>query len=281
MLNNIMLTTKYKIIEKLKGGSFGIIYKGQNIRTFEHVAIKVEPTNILKKTLKNEARIYQYLGKIDGFPQLKWFGTYESTNYLVMDLLGESLSEKLQYYKVFCLKTVLILGIQMIKRIRTLHEKCLLHRDIKTDNFLFGFGQTNKLYIIDFGISKRFNYNNTHIAETKIHKLIGSPSFVSLNVHKGIEPSRRDDLESCVYIIMNMLLGKLDWFDKQDVNEMALLKYQVTSVIEIPSFIKIMLYYVRGLEFTATPDYDYIILLMVKVFNEHNYQNDGQYEWNK
>ena len=138
MLNNIMLTTKYKIIEKLKGGSFGIIYKGQNIRTFEYIAIKVEPNNISKKTLKNEARIYQYLGKIDGFPQLKWFGTYESTNYLVMDLLGESLSEKLQYYKVFCLKTVLILGIQMIKRIRSLHEKCLLHRDIKTDNFLFG-----------------------------------------------------------------------------------------------------------------------------------------------
>ena len=137
------------------------------------------------------------------------------------------------------------------------------------------------MYIIDFGISKRFDYNGTHIDETKIHKLIGSPNFVSLNVHKGIEPSRRDDLESCVYIIMNMLLGKLEWFDKQDLNEMALLKYQVTSVIEIPSFIKIMLYYVRGLEFTATPDYDYIILLMVKVFNEHNYQNDGQYEWNK
>ena len=52
MLNNIMLTTKYKIIEKLKGGSFGIIYKGQNIRTFEHVAIKVEPTNILKKNIE-------------------------------------------------------------------------------------------------------------------------------------------------------------------------------------------------------------------------------------
>jgi len=282
MLNYIMLTTKYTIIEKIKEGSFGIIYTGQNIRTNEPVAIKVEPNSVSKKTLKNEARIYQYLGKIDGFPQLKWFGTTETTNYLVMDLLGESLSEKLQYYKAFCLKTVLILGIQMIKRIQALHEKCLLHRDIKTDNFLFGFGQlTNKLYIIDFGISKRFNYNGTHIAETKIQKLIGSPNFVSLNVHKGIEPSRRDDLESCVYIIINMLLGKLEWFDKQDVNEMALLKYQITSIIEIPSFIKHMLHYVRSLKFTATPDYEYIINLMVKVFNEHNYQNDGQYEWTK
>ena len=57
MLNNIMIATKYKIIEKIKEGSFGIIYKGQNIRTFEPAAIKVEPNNVSKKTLKNEARI--------------------------------------------------------------------------------------------------------------------------------------------------------------------------------------------------------------------------------
>ena len=111
-----------------------------------------------------------------------------------------------------------------------------MHRDLKPSNFLIN--KDLKLLVTDFGISKRFNYNGTHIAETKIHKLIGSPNFVSLNVHRGIEPSRRDDIESCIYIIMNMLLGKLEWFNTQDVDEMALLKNQVTSVIEIPSFIK-------------------------------------------
>ena len=36
MLNNIMIATKYKIIEKIKEGSFGIIYKGQNMENIVH-----------------------------------------------------------------------------------------------------------------------------------------------------------------------------------------------------------------------------------------------------
>ena len=42
-----------------------------------------------------------------------------------------------------------------------------------------------------------------------------------------------------------------------------------------------MLYYVRGMKFDETPDYVYIINLMLKVFNENNFVNDEKYEWNK
>jgi len=282
MFNSIMLANKYKIIEKIKEGSFGIIFKGENVRTNDLVAIKFEPKDIEKKTLKNEAKIYQYFGRIDGFPQLKLFGTNENNNYLVMDLLGVSLSEMIQYYKVFSLKTVLLLGVQIIKRIQILHEKLLLHRDIKPDNFLFGLGKTtNKLHIIDFGISKRYDYDGVHISESKIHKLIGTPNFVSLNVHNGIEPSRRDDLESCIYIIINILFGELEWFNKKNANEIYALKSKLQFIHELPSFIKIMLYYVRDMKFDETPDYEYIINLMVTVFNENKYENDDKYEWNK
>ena len=282
MLNIIMLANKYKIIEKIKEGSFGIIFKGENVRTSDLVAIKFEPKDIDKKTLKNEAKIYQYFGRIDGFPQLKWFGTNENNNYLVMDLLGVSLSEMINYYKAFCLKTVLRLGVQIIKRIQILHERFLLHRDIKPDNFLSGLGKaTNKLHLIDFGISKRYDYDGVHISEAKIHKLIGTPNFVSLNVHNGIEPSRRDDLESCIYIIINMLFGELEWFNKKDTDEIYDLKYKLQFIDEVPSFIKIMLYYVRNMKFEETPDYEYVINLMVKVFNENNFKNDEKYEWAK
>ena len=258
-----MLTNKYLIIEKIKEGSFGTIFKGKNIRTKELVAIKFEPNSIEKKTLKNEAKIYQYFGKIDGFPQLKWFGTNETHQFLVIDLFGNSLKEIIQYYKALNLNTVLFLGKQIIKRIQTLHEKLLLHRDIKPDNFLFDIDNTtNKLYLIDFGISKRYDFNGIHISNSTIHNLIGTPNFVSLNVHKHIEPSRRDDLESCVYIIINMLLGKLEWFDKSNMNEIITLKNQLHIVNELPYFIKNMLKYVRELGFEETPDYNFILNLM-------------------
>ena len=274
-----MLSNKYRILQKLSEGSFGTIYKAENVRTSEFVAIKFESKQTNSKTLKNEAKIYQYLGKQNGFSQLKWFGSEENYSYLVIDLLGTTLSKTIECYNRFSLKTVLILGMQILDRIKVLHEKYLLHRDIKPDNFLFGLEtQTNKLFLVDFGFAKRYDYDGKHIPEKKINSLIGSPNFVSLNVHNNSEPSRRDDIESCIYIIMNMLYGKLEWFDK-NIKEMTILKEQLTNKPELPSFIKSMLLNVRNINFEEKPDYNYLISLLVDVFNNNNYKLDNRFEW--
>ena len=48
-----ILNNKYIIIGKINEGCFGSIYKGQNIRTREYVAIKIEPIDNDLKLLKN------------------------------------------------------------------------------------------------------------------------------------------------------------------------------------------------------------------------------------
>jgi serine/threonine protein kinase len=45
--------------------------------------------------------------------------------------------------------------IQMIQLIRILHERKYIHRDIKPDNFLFGYAdKSSTIFVVDFGLAK-------------------------------------------------------------------------------------------------------------------------------
>jgi serine/threonine protein kinase len=257
-----MIAYKYLIIDKISEGSFGSVYKGEHFRSKESVAIKIESKSSAYKMLKNEAKIYHYLSKSDGIPQLKTFWSDKDSLYLVMELLGPSLLKTIEYYKAFSLKSVIFYGIQIIERIKMIHNKELIHRDIKPTNFVF---KTNKIYLIDFGLAKKFISNGIHCPEKRISKIIGSINYVSLNVHKNIEPSRRDDLESCIYVILTMLFGKLEWFDKTNIDEIIILKKNIIYVSDVPNFLKNALCYIRELTYEETPNYNYLIKLFEDV----------------
>ena len=102
----------------------------------------------------------------------------------------------------------------MISRIEYVHSKSFIHRDIKPDNFLMGIGRhCNKLYIIDFGLAKKFRDTRTaeHIAYREGKSLTGTARYASINAHLGIEQSRRDDIEGLGYVIMYLNCGTLPW----------------------------------------------------------------------
>jgi len=263
-------SSKYKILDKISSGTFGDVYKGQNDRTKEMVAIKIEKKcSDICATLKSEAKIYQYLGKLDGFPQLKWFGTDVKYNYLVIDLFHISLFTLKKNNQNIELNIILHFGQQMIERLEILHSKFLLHRDVKPDNFLLD--ENNKVFLIDFGFCKRYEYDGKHIEEKRTKNIIGTVNYISLNVHNHLEPSRRDDLESVVYVIIYLIFGSLD-FKKNSLQLDAALHvedyYRMKQNLDCwPPFIRDMLIYIRQLGFKEKPDYKYLIDCLHRFIN--------------
>ena len=248
----MILAKKYKIIEKLNNGEFGTIFKAENIRTKELVAIKMESISVETKMLKRETQIYQYLGKATGIPHVKWFGTTDEYNYMVLPLFGTSLASK-----TFSLVDSFSIGQKIVKILSFIHGKGLIHRDIKPDNFVFSQDGTD-VYIIDFGLCKKYIDNDNKHIEIKSGKtIIGTPNFVSVNVHNGVEPSRRDDLISLAYIILYLINGGLPWI--REVKEIKMQKQYILQWSKTPSNLIEYLMYCENLKFDETPDYDYLI----------------------
>jgi len=267
----------YNILEPISEGTFGKVFKAQHKRTNELVAIKFECNDLAINTLKNEAKIYYYLKDNNCFPMLRGYGVYNKHNYLIINLLGDSLAKRVQQLTKFSPNTTLLLGIQMINILELLHNHDLLHRDLKPGNFLFGLNtnkQSNKLFLIDFGLSKRYNYDGTHMPIKTNKNIVGSPNFVSINVHKNIEPSRRDDIESCLYIMLYMLSGNLVW---GSTNTILDLKLNLTNdETLIPAWLKDLLVYVRQIQFNERPNYNHLIQTMQ---NELARTNNVTYDW--
>ena len=262
------INNKYKLLSKLGSGAFGSIYKGENIRTKEHVAIKIEPLDANLKLLKNESTIYNYLKKFNfnGIPHLKWYGVDTTNYYMVISLLGDSINSHIEHNRKMDLDSVLKIGIKMFDIIKFIHDKGLIHRDIKPDNFLFGLDvngtiNTEKIYLIDFGFCKSYKtHYGEHVDEKPLTKIIGTPNYISINVHNLHQPSRRDDVESIIYILIYMLLGYLEW-ESYSIDKIIEMKENLPNSPDIPDVLKRYLLYVRSLKYDEDPIYDYNIFI--------------------
>ncbi|CDK27348.1 unnamed protein product [Kuraishia capsulata CBS 1993] len=303
-----IIAKHYKIDKKIGEGSFGIIFKGYDIRNHNlPVAIKFESRKSEAPQLKDEFKAYTILNtsvdsslknheaqsqflSLSGIPKLYYYGQEGYYNILIIQLLGPSLEDLFDWCgRRFSPKTVAQVAKQMICRIQFVHENNLIYRDIKPDNFLVG-DNDNIIYLVDFGMIKQYRnpVTKAHIPYREKKSLSGTARYMSINTHLGREQSRRDDLESLGHVFLYFLKGELPWQGlKAPSNK---LKYEKigekkrSTGIEdlcagLPHQFANYLKYVRGLRFDETPDYRYLTDLMDEVLTDLGTTDDGNYDW--
>ena len=209
-----------------------------------------------------------------------------------MELLGSSLEDIFQkQQKKFSIKTVCMVGIQMLDRLEFIHNKNIIHRDIKPDNFVLGLdNKSHIIYVLDFGLSKKYRSSRTHqhIKFSVNKKLTGTARYASINALKGCEQSRRDDLEAIGYVLMYFLRSSLPWqglhvHKGEDRYKKILTKKRGTSAEELckgfPNEFAEYINYTRNLEFEADPDYKFLRGLLLSVLEKENQPYDFCYDW--
>ena len=281
--------SKYKAVKKLGEGSFGKVYKAEY--NGENYALKMEFKSKEQGLLEVEATIMTYL-KGPNIPHIKSFGYSGDFNVLVMQLLDKSLEDLINKYLTFSIKTTAMLGYQMVTILQYIHDRHIIHRDIKPDNFVMGANENNAhLYLLDFGLAKKYRSSRTLIQYPLIKKkkLTGTARYASIHALEELEQSRRDDLESVGYVLMYFLRGGLPWQglkirSKEDRYKKILEKKKQTSSEELcrdfPEEFREFVEYTRNLEYTETPDYDMLRNKFVNLVTKKKGENfDYIYDW--
>ena len=279
---------RYKCIQKLGEGSFGCIYKA--VHNKEFYALKFEKFDKGVNLLENEAIIMNYL-KGPNIPYIKLYGSTSKYNILVMQLLGKSLENIFEEKKTFSLKTVCMIGYQFVNILEYIHDKHILHRDIKPDNFVMGLKNLSQyVYLIDFGLAKKYRSSRTlkQIPLVNRKKLTGTARYASINALKGFEHSRRDDLEAAGYVLIYFIKGRLPWQgmiakNKEERYRKILRKKIDTSVKELcddlPEEFNKYIEHTKNLGYLEKPDYEMLKSLFNNMLKEEHYNFDYIYDW--
>lgn len=280
------IAQRWKIRGKIGEGGYGSVYKATDKQNGDSDAVKIEYLHRGQFSfLGHEYEVYRSirkLGETSGIPKFYHYGRESGYAALVMQRLGASLY-KIRSKRALSQTSILMVAIQALKRIEMLHTAGYVHRDITPSNLLIGYKNPCQIYLIDFGLAKRYKDKDSHehISFRSDKVLCGTRVFCSSNADFGRELSRRDDLEGLGYCLLYLFHGKLPWTNVGDDGRRGRMKRR--SVDELCSRMsyafKYYFTYVRSLDFSDKPSYSYLTDLFNTALKAEGIQDDRNFDW--
>ena len=152
---------EYKIIKPIKSGGFAEVYLAENILNKKLVAIKKTDIKYFSTdeiyNLTREGRLLSNLNH-PNIIKIYCYYTYENYLYNVMEYAkGGELTQYINSTKDIPEEKIKSIFKQIYDAVKYIHNKNIIHRDLKTNNVVFLDQEKTKVAIIDFGISSTFS----------------------------------------------------------------------------------------------------------------------------
>lgn len=199
----------YRITQELGHGGMGKVYKAIHLALERTVAIKAIHPRLLRsrnmvERFYHEARIQAKLNHPNIVTVYDFF-EYEDNYFIVMEFVeGESISKIIEHQGPFEIKLGLTLFRQILDGICYAHQKEVIHKDIKTSNFLL---TTKNVKITDFGIAQIIDDTYSKSSDKQI---IGTPKYMSPEMILGDKiVDLRTDIYSLGITLYEFMTGKV------------------------------------------------------------------------
>ena len=228
------MSLNYKVLQQLGEGSFGKAFLCEKDSDGSLCVIKqilIEGMNEKEKAdVLNESNI---LAKLDHPNIIKFYDVFESKkpkhmiNIVTEYADGGDLSEKIKERKNkngnFTESEILDYFTQICLAIRHIHEKKIIHRDLKSGNIFLMKNGFVKLG--DFGIAKNFQRTID-----KAKTMVGTPYYLSPEIIESKPYDSKSDIWSLGVLLYEMMTFKMPF----NANSLASLIIKITRGNYIP-----------------------------------------------
>ncbi|CAK81148.1 unnamed protein product (macronuclear) [Paramecium tetraurelia] len=182
-INQYKFHDQFRVLKKIGKGNFASVYFIERIEDGEQFAVKVFSKQAAygeengKESILNEIKIMR---ELNNEHLMKLNDVFESDNfiYMVLELLsGGSLLDLIGQKKLFQLQEIQQLLGGLLLGLKEMHQKEIMHRDIKLENILFkSQNELPSVVIADFGLA-------THVNQNKyLYYRCGTPGYVAPEV---------------------------------------------------------------------------------------------------
>jgi serine/threonine protein kinase len=277
----------YRVIKLIAESGFGIVYFVRDVNSNLPAAMKVDRGPLQRAQMEVELSVLKSVRGSSNFPRLYHSGRIGNSLYIVMELLGPSLNRirSVLPTKKFTLACSLRVGIEMVFILREFHSRGFVHCDVKPSNFLIRPESPTPISLIDFGFSKRFidpETGNPH--SPSCHTcFVGTARYASINSHRKLDLSPRDDMISWFFTMIELITGELPWRLATDRDAVLRAKESVRPeelCAAVPAQFIAIYDSLQRLAYEDRPDYDMILTLLTEAMPTSNAaQGTEQYDW--